>query len=174
MEEGAQSRAEDHAGDAGEEQRISEDEDKSDADMADAVSSDGDDSQDEEIGASSDGSADEEPPKPSKIPRSTSTVAARGRGPKESRGRGSRRRGGAPKKDGKEEKLSIRELNQLAYSRSSLHSYKSQHRHGDQSSRGRGRGRGRGSSSQRGRGRGQPDMRLRMNAMLEKIKKDMV
>ena len=33
------------------------------------------------------------------------------------------------------------------------------------------RGRG-GQGLQRGRGRGQPDMRLRMNAMLEKIKRD--
>jgi hypothetical protein len=84
-----------------------------------------------------------------------------------------------------EEKPSLRELNRQAYSRSSLHSHKSDplHRHG----RGRGsksaavNGRGRGGGRDRGRGagpsdrggrKGQPDMRLRMNAMLEKIKRD--
>lgn len=78
---------------------------------------------------------------------------------------------------------SLRDLQRQAYSQSSLHTFKSGHRgsdtrRGSQTATGRGRGRGSAASSQRGRGhargrgRGQPDMRLRMNAMLEKIKRD--
>lgn len=87
----------------------------------------------------------------------------RGRGSGDRGGRGgSRGRGGIPRPSNTEEKPSLRELNNIAYSRSSLHTHTSR---GD---------RGRGSSQPRGRGRGQPDMRLRMNAMLEKIKRDVV
>ena len=79
---------------------------------------------------------------------------------------------------------SLRDLQRQAYSKSSLHTFKSGHRgsdarrgsHATAQARGRGRGgavipqRGRGHAG--GRGRGQPDMRLRMNAMLERIKRD--
>ena len=69
---------------------------------------------------------------------------------------------------------SLRELNAIAYSRSSLHTFKAKPFHNSQEGPGRGRGRGRGTG--RGvpsnRGWGQPNMRLRMNAMLEKIKQD--
>lgn len=89
------------------------------------------------------------------------------------------------------EKPSLRELQRQAYSPASLHHYKSDplHRHrgrgssfgnrggrGGGSDRGRGSRGGRGSNGRgqiRGRGGGQPDMRLRMSAMLEKIKQDM-
>ena len=66
---------------------------------------------------------------------------------------------------------SLRDLTKEAYSWTSLHNYKSNPLNG-----GRGRGRGCGKSSQRvlrgGRGHGQPNMKLRMGAMLEKIKRD--
>ncbi len=97
------------------------------------------------------------------------------------RGRGTGVRGRIPKKIDREpaEKPSLRELNNLAYSRSSLHNHKSNssNRHQStsgppQKSRGRGASSYRGGERGRGRGRGQPDMRLRMNAMLEKIKRD--
>lgn len=69
----------------------------------------------------------------------------------------------------------LRDLTREAYSRSSLHTYKSDPLH-----------RGRGGGYQRahgvatvnppirevGRGRGQPNMKLRMGAMLEKIKRE--
>ena len=61
---------------------------------------------------------------------------------------------------------SLRDLNKEAYSQSSLHRFKS-----NPLKRGRGssvQGRGGGS-----RGRGQPNMKLRMGAMLEKIKRDL-
>lgn len=78
---------------------------------------------------------------------------------------------------------SLRDLKREAYSRTSLHTYKSDPLH-KRVSRGGGRGghsdRGRGGRGGRGRGplpssrgRGQPDMRLRMNVMLEKIKRDL-
>ena len=87
------------------------------------------------------------------------------------RGRGARGRGGTPgQTSDRPQQQSLRDLNNLAYSRSSLHTYKSRGARGHDSARGRGRG----SFQQRGRGRGQPDMRLRMNAMLEKIKRDLV
>ena len=82
-----------------------------------------------------------------------------------------------------EEQPTLRELQRMAYSRSSLHTHKSNplHRHkGPADTRGRGgavggrEGRG-GQSSRgrsRGRGRGQPDMGLRMKAMLEQIKQN--
>ncbi|KAF9009399.1 hypothetical protein BDQ17DRAFT_1397712 [Cyathus striatus] len=56
------------------------------------------------------------------------------------------------KEKGNEEQLSVRELTRLAYSSSTLHTYKKRKR--------------------KGGGRGQPDMKLRMNAMLAKIKQD--
>ncbi|TFY72363.1 hypothetical protein EVG20_g609 [Dentipellis fragilis] len=91
-----------------------------------------------------------------------------------------------------EDNLSLRELQSLAYSRSSLHHYKSDPLHrsrgrGGSSARGRGgsgrgaeRGRGRGGGAERGGGRGrgrgrgggQPDMRLRMNALLQQVKQN--
>lgn len=73
-----------------------------------------------------------------------------------------------------DDKPSLRDLFQKAYSKSSLHTYKSdppKRRRNDQTrSRGSSRG-GRGGAAPT-RGRGQPDMKLRMNAMLEKIKRD--
>ncbi|KAI0670325.1 hypothetical protein C8Q78DRAFT_975281 [Trametes maxima] len=78
-----------------------------------------------------------------------------------------------------EEQPSLRELQRMAYSKSSLHNHKSRplnNRHkGPAATEGRSGGRGgsnhRGAS--RGQGRGQPDMGLRMKAMLEKIKQDL-
>ncbi|PCH38027.1 hypothetical protein WOLCODRAFT_161243 [Wolfiporia cocos MD-104 SS10] len=80
-----------------------------------------------------------------------------------------------------EQRPTLRELQKQAYSRSSLHTYKSDPLHrrrgaapktGDRhAERGRGNGRGDFSGGRDG-DRGQPDMRLRMNAMLEKIKRD--
>ncbi|KAI0928477.1 hypothetical protein AcW1_005712 [Taiwanofungus camphoratus] len=74
----------------------------------------------------------------------------------------------------------LRQLSRQAYARSSLHHFKSDplHRHRApdprkrESAGDRRRGRSQGESA-RGRGRGQPDMRLHMNAMLEKIKRDL-
>ncbi|KAF5358438.1 hypothetical protein D9756_001920 [Leucocoprinus leucothites] len=71
-----------------------------------------------------------------------------------------------------QDKPSLRDLFREAYSKESLHSYKSdplKKGRGDQRVRGRG---GRGGSGASARGRGQPNMKLRMNAMLEKIKRD--
>jgi hypothetical protein len=72
---------------------------------------------------------------------------------------------------------SLRDMMREAYSPSSLHTYKS-----DPLGQSRGRGgvsqRGRGSratnssADERDRGRGQPNMKLRMGAILEKIKRD--
>ena len=83
--------------------------------------------------------------------------------------------GPSPKAGKVDERPSLRELQRKAYSRSSLHTHKSNPlgRHkGAADSRGHGRGRG----APRGRGgrggRGQPDMGLRMKAMLEKIRQD--
>jgi hypothetical protein len=73
--------------------------------------------------------------------------------------------------------LSLRDLTREAYSRSSLHTFKSDplnRRRGDNRGRGRGEGRGRGKGAHRGEMRkGQPNMKLRMDAMLEKIKRDL-
>lgn len=69
-----------------------------------------------------------------------------------------------------QDKQSLRDLFRKAYSKESLHTYKS----GRQQGRGRGRGRGQGGGTE-GKAasmRGQPNMKLRMNAMLEKIKQD--
>ncbi|KAJ3796697.1 hypothetical protein GGU11DRAFT_685269 [Lentinula aff. detonsa] len=61
----------------------------------------------------------------------------------------------------------LRDLTRTAYSRETLHTYKSDplNRRGNVNG---GRGNGRGGI----RGRGQPNMKLRMGAMLEKIKRD--
>lgn len=126
-------------------------------------------------GAESESESDEDMDIPEKVTPRTNQVPNRGgRG---SRGRGSamRGRGGSSKPhrrvEEEDKKPSLRELQNQAYSRSSLHTFKSgshkQHGGGARGSYDRGRGRG-----GRGRGRGQPDMRLRMNAMLEKIKQD--
>ncbi|KAF9452272.1 hypothetical protein P691DRAFT_795236 [Macrolepiota fuliginosa MF-IS2] len=79
-------------------------------------------------------------------------------------------------KDGGDDgdELSLRDLFQKAYSRSSLHTYKSdplKRRRNDQT-QGRGFSRGGRGGAASARGRGQPNMKLRMNAMLEKIKRD--
>ena len=65
-----------------------------------------------------------------------------------------------------ENEAPLRELFRKAYSRESLHTYKSDPLH-----RGKGRPTLHRSGTKR-TGRGQPDMRLRMNALLEKIKRD--
>jgi len=61
---------------------------------------------------------------------------------------------------------SFRELFRKAYSRESLHTYKSDPLH-----RGKGRPAPRRGGT-KGMGRGQPDMKLRMNVLLEKLKRD--
>ncbi|KAG6831171.1 hypothetical protein H0H92_012311 [Tricholoma furcatifolium] len=66
------------------------------------------------------------------------------------------------------EQLSLRELTRRAYSRESLHTFKAGDRRGGARGRGRGRGGPRGET-----GRGQPNMKLRMDAMLGKIKQSM-
>ncbi len=93
-----------------------------------------------------------------------------------SKARAQPQKAGSQKKT--DEQPSLRDLQRMAYSRSSLHTYKSNplHRRKDQIDLG-GRGRpgargGRGGQRGRERGRGQPDMGLRMKAMLEKIKQD--
>ncbi|KAK1232273.1 hypothetical protein PQX77_004647 [Marasmius sp. AFHP31] len=58
--------------------------------------------------------------------------------------------------------VDLRELTRKAYSRESLHTYKS-----DPLKR-----RAHGEHAKKGGGKGQPNMKLRMNVMLEKIKKD--
>jgi hypothetical protein len=65
---------------------------------------------------------------------------------------------------------SVRDLMKEAYSRSTLHTFKADplKRHG-QNSFGRG---GKGGRVRPELGRGQPNMKLRMNAMLAKIKQD--
>ncbi|KAG2349680.1 hypothetical protein BDR05DRAFT_972660 [Suillus weaverae] len=75
--------------------------------------------------------------------------------------------------------ISLRELGKQAYSRNSLHTYKANtKKHDTKPSRGtnpqRGSTRGgRGASfGDRGREKGQPNMKYRMTAMLEKIKRD--
>lgn len=74
--------------------------------------------------------------------------------------------------DGMKEGPSLRELHNQAYSRSSLHHYKS--RTGRRTTNGNPHNRDRDSNDhQQRRGRGQPNMRLRMTAMLEKIKRDL-
>ena len=94
-------------------------------------------------------------------------------------------RAGPSKNTDEQPQPSLRDLQRMAYSKSSLHTHKSDplHRHkggaapksrgagGGGRRGGRGGGRG-GGGGQRGRGRGQPDMGLRMKAMLEKIKQD--
>ncbi|VDB82780.1 unnamed protein product [Peniophora sp. CBMAI 1063] len=118
-------------------------------------------------------SAEESDPKPTPVP----TKSKRRRG-----------KDVAPE----EEELSYRELQRRAYSRDSLHHHKSgRGTKGERGPRGYVRGAGRGSvgwgrgnsgrgnhSGRGGRGEGsgarggQPDMRLRMSALLEKIKHD--
>jgi len=61
----------------------------------------------------------------------------------------------------KEKKQSLRDLFQKAYSKESLHTYKSHPLK-----------KRRGGRQQSNLMRGQPNMKLRMNAMLEKIKQD--
>jgi len=66
----------------------------------------------------------------------------------------------------------LRDLTREAYSRSSLHTYRSDplnRRGGRGREQEKGRGRGRHSQGER---RGQPNMKLRMGAILEKIKQD--
>ncbi|KAI0721037.1 hypothetical protein C8T65DRAFT_254028 [Cerioporus squamosus] len=139
-------------------------------------SEDGEESEEESGDETSESSSDEEaPPKAKALPKVR------------------KQKGGPNKNTDEQEQLSLRELQRMAYSRSSLHTHKSDplHRHrGGAMPRGRGgarggrggggpggRGqhggeRGGGRGGQRGRGRGQPDMGLRMKAMLEKIKQD--
>ncbi|KAL0580258.1 hypothetical protein V5O48_001763 [Marasmius crinis-equi] len=65
-------------------------------------------------------------------------------------------------KDNASQSVDLRELARKAYSRESLHTYKS-----DPLKR-----RPREEHAKKGGGRGQPNMKLRMNVMLEKIKRD--
>ncbi|KAI0256616.1 hypothetical protein BJV78DRAFT_1117456 [Lactifluus subvellereus] len=68
---------------------------------------------------------------------------------------------------------SLRELQKQAYSPASLHHYKSRPLHRSKShTSAEGSGSSRKERVNRNRGGGQPDMRLRMSAMLEKIKRD--
>lgn len=93
------------------------------------------------------------------------------RPPRRAASSGSRLAGGEQNTDNSqlgrgEDDVPLRELFRKAYSRESLHNYKSDPLH-----RGKGRpAQHRGGT--KGTGRGQPDMRLRMNALLEKIKRD--
>jgi hypothetical protein len=68
----------------------------------------------------------------------------------------------------------VRDMTREAYSRASLHTYKSDPLHRNRSRGGSSRGDGVTirTAGGRGRGRGQPNMKLRMGAMLEKIKRD--
>ncbi|KNZ75491.1 hypothetical protein J132_02824 [Termitomyces sp. J132] len=75
--------------------------------------------------------------------------------------------------DPSSQSLSLRELTRKAYSRESLHTFKAgQRTRGGANGRGGSRGSGRGASHGM-TGRGQPNMKLRMGAMLEKIKQSM-
>ncbi|KAF9466359.1 hypothetical protein BDZ94DRAFT_214685 [Collybia nuda] len=70
---------------------------------------------------------------------------------------------------------SLRDLTREAYSRSSLHTFKADplhRRRGSQPLARGGKSRGRGAPSGE-RGRGQPNMKLRMDAILEKIRRDL-
>ncbi|KAJ8078699.1 hypothetical protein PM082_012982 [Marasmius tenuissimus] len=67
-----------------------------------------------------------------------------------------------PTQNSDDTSVDLRELARKAYSRESLHTYKS-----DPLKR-----RAHGEYTKKGGGRGQPNMKLRMNVMLEKIKKD--
>ena len=64
-------------------------------------------------------------------------------------------------RNGITDKSGLRELAKKAYASSSLHNYKSDPLH-----------KRRGREGRQSQGRGQPNMKLRMNAMLEKIKQD--
>ena len=67
-----------------------------------------------------------------------------------------------PSQSSRDASVDLRELARKAYSRESLHTYKS-----DTLKR-----RAHGEYTKKGGGRGQPNMKLRMNLMLEKIKRD--
>ncbi|KAK0210619.1 hypothetical protein DFS33DRAFT_305976 [Desarmillaria ectypa] len=70
--------------------------------------------------------------------------------------------------------VSVREIKRTAYSKSTLHSYKADPFNKRKSGSVRGQS-FKGDHDRNGnRGRGQPNMKLRMNAMLEKIKRDLV
>ncbi|KAI0374954.1 hypothetical protein BV20DRAFT_934933 [Pilatotrama ljubarskyi] len=153
-----------HMVDAGEDE-VDEPDDAQDEDAASHSSSEG--SASEESEESGDEVSEEESPDEAPPPTKSSAKRPPPRGSKP-------QKGGSPEKMG--EKPTLRELQKMAYSKSSLHTNKSHplNRHkGPAASRGRGGGRGGGTrGSPRGRGRGQPDMGLRMKAMLEKIKQD--
>lgn len=72
------------------------------------------------------------------------------------------------------ETRSLRDLTRDAYSRSSLHTYKSGRsaKDGSRDQTRRGHNRGGGGRGRGQPGRGQPNMKLRMDVMLEKIKRD--
>ncbi|KAK0240271.1 hypothetical protein EDD85DRAFT_950105 [Armillaria nabsnona] len=73
-----------------------------------------------------------------------------------------------------ESPISVREMKRNAYSKSSLHSYKADPFNKRKSGSVRGQS-FKGDRDRNGdRGKGQPNMKLRMNAMLEKIKRDLV
>ena len=77
--------------------------------------------------------------------------------------------------DERERRGRVRELSRKAYAPESLHTFKADplHRQRSQSqTSSRGRAPGTRNISQFSRGRGQPNMKLRMNALLEKIKLD--
>jgi hypothetical protein len=66
----------------------------------------------------------------------------------------------------------VRDMMREAYSRASLHTYKSDSLHRGRSGSSRGDKASYRMTGERGRGKGQPNMKLRMGAMLEKIKRD--
>jgi hypothetical protein len=77
--------------------------------------------------------------------------------------------------DERERRERVRELSKKAYAPESLHTFKADPLHRQRSqgyTSSRGRAPGTRNISQFSRGRGQPNMKLRMNALLEKIKLD--
>lgn len=142
--------------------------------------------------ASNNSEAEDNPTSEKDLPGPSKTPPATVEAPPWSAGGNAKEKGKRKARDppsrpqGEDNKVDLRELRKQAYAASSLHSHKADplHRRTGQP-RGRGQsvgrgGRGRGSHGRdsdvrgggRGGGRGQPDMRLRMNMMLEQIKQN--
>lgn len=149
-------------------------------DIVDDRSKDGSDGEDQP-------NSDDRPSDNSRQPHSSDDDLQRRRITPKSRARISAEEGATPPrrreptvsqkfhKEMEEDKPNLRELQRQAYSRSSLHTYKSGKRDDKKFIRGNSEYRGDQKREHRkdGRKSGQPDMRLRMNAMLEKIKRDL-